>query len=110
MFSLINTAKAWQTALFESTLKTELSKLQAEDLSLQQETRYSGMFVPNSLEISLLSCNEQQQQLNIKVGIFFQEYMTTCPCSGEETEIYPGYSEKNLLLQLADGQARIINN
>ena len=91
MFKLPNSLKSWGTRQFESIFKQELSMLEPQDFGLEKDISYSGFFVENSLNFSVLTSTKDKNKITVTLGVYYQEYMTTCPCSGDETEIFNGY-------------------
>ena len=107
MFKLQDPVNHWGTDQFESSLKEDLGRRELSDFKLENDISYTGFFVENSLSFSILSSKIRAKQIEVLLGIYFQEYMTTCPCSGDETELSNGYCERILLIDTGNASAEI---
>ena len=88
---------------FTAWLQHRLSTVQESELGLGDETRCSGLFGEDK-QFSLLSVEAEDTLLVVKLGIFFQEYETGCPCSGEQPVLIDGYCERELEIDTGSGQ------
>jgi hypothetical protein len=98
--------KYWNTPDFEPKLFQALKQLEPYHLPLKQVARFSGLFVQDTLQFSILAKQETQQQLKLKLGVFYQEISTMCPCSGQEPEKMEGHVEIEMTI---DRQHGLIN-
>ncbi len=93
----------WGTPEFEQQLLEALKQLEPYHLPLKQVARFSGLFVQDTLQFSILRKNETDQNLLLKLSVFFQEISTMCPCSGQEPEKIEGHCEMEMLINKQDG-------
>jgi hypothetical protein len=103
MNKLPDLIKAWKTEHFDNDLLQALSKLPSSLLPLKQVARFSGVFEDNNLEFSILKKRETATNLQITLGVFYQELSSLCPCSGEEPEKVDGHCEMQILINKDDG-------
>jgi hypothetical protein len=95
--------KFWNTPDFEAELQQALMQLESNDLPLTQVASHSGHFVQDTLQFSILSKQETDEQLILKFGVFYQEISNLCPCSGDEPETMEGHCEMQMTLDKGDG-------
>jgi len=103
MKKLPDLLKLWNTAEFEAKLLQALKQLEANQLPLKQVASHSGHFVQDTLQFSILRKQETNEQLILKLGVFYQEISNQCPCSGDEPETMEGHCEMRMTLDKADG-------
>ncbi len=94
---------SWNTPGFEAELQQALKQLACTDLPLKQVASLSGVFVEDTLQISLLNQQENERQLILKLSVFYQEISNLCPCSGEEPETMQGHCEMQMTVAKNDG-------
>jgi hypothetical protein len=97
--SLVNT---WGTPQFQTCLLKALEQLEPDDLPLKQVAHFTGLFDQQSLQFSVLNTSESEQQIQVKLSVFYQEMATTCPCSGQEAEKINGHCEINMNIHKQD--------
>ena len=95
--------QSWGTPQFRQELLEELQQLEPCQLPLKQVARFSGLFEQDGLQFSLLSNNEDEQLLILKLSVFYQEISSMCPCSGQEIEKIDGHCEMNMTINRQDG-------
>ncbi len=95
--------EAWNTPDFEQELQQALKQLEPYHLPLKQVARFSGLFVQDTLQFSILSKKETTDYLILKLSIFYQEISTMCPCSGQEPEKMEGHCEMEMTIDRKDG-------
>lgn len=94
---------SWKTDSFDDDLLRALQCLEPYHLPLKQVARYSGLFNQDSLQFSILNKNEYDDEIVIKLSLFYQEISTFCPCSGEEPENMDGHCELAMSIDKQDG-------
>ncbi|NNJ91943.1 MAG: hypothetical protein HKP55_09725 [Gammaproteobacteria bacterium] len=95
--------KLWNTPEFETELLQALKQLEVDQLPLKQAASFSGLFVQDSLQFSLLNQHESDQVLMLKLSVFYQEISNLCPCSGDEPETSEGHCEIQMTIDKSDG-------
>ena len=98
----------WNTPDFEAELLRALKQLDTDDLPLKQLAQYSGLFDKNSLEFSVLSKRETEHQLIMKLGVFYQEISSMCPCTGDGPETAEGHCEMQMSIDKQDASVAFI--
>ena len=94
---------------FKNVLLEEILADNIYNYLLKNEIQFTGVFNKDSLKVNLLSHDQDDQNITLNVNIFYQEVMTTCPCSGEEPELFNGYCEIILVIDKTDASTQIIN-
>lgn len=103
MIKLPALTKSWGQDNFDDGLQQALKKLPADQLPLKQLARYSGVFNEQSLQFSILNKDENDKNILVKLGVFYQELASLCPCSGEQPQSIDGHCEMMLCLNKQDG-------
>lgn len=103
MLKLPALVTSWGQAGFDDELKQALAKLPADQLPLKQLAAYSGVFNEDGLQFSILNKDENDSQVLLKLGVFYQEIACPCPCSGEQPEYIDGHCEVMMQLNKQDG-------
>ena len=93
----------WNTPEFETELQLALKQLDVDHLPLKQIASFSGVFVQDTLQFSLLNKQESEQYLELKLSVFYQEISNQCPCSGDEPETEEGHCEMQMRIDKSDG-------
>lgn len=101
MIKLPNSLRDWSSDRFEQSLKTELLALPLHKLPLQQGTR-GGYVDGANLQISLLQQSATPAQLQVKVGVFFNEIIAGCSC-GDDPVTEPVYCEMHISIDRRTG-------
>lgn len=97
---------AWGGPDFAVTLKAELAA-QAEALPLQAALRHTSTALPETLEVMLISAEEREGCVAIRLGLFFAGMTGGCSCADDPTPVEPEaeYAELALRLDLSTGKA-----
>lgn len=72
---------------FKAVIKQELCSIDAELLPLQKGLRYSSMANPDSLSISVLTIEDDTQQILVKAGLFYTGIIAGCNCADDPTPV-----------------------
>jgi len=108
MFDLKASVENFPSESFPETLIKELSGLNIGTFTLDKFSSHTGYIDENSLEFSLLSLSSDDKLIYVNLGIYFQEYTTTCPCSGEQPMQAPGYCEQKLVIDRQTAIGRLV--
>lgn len=84
MPSLPKSLEAWDTPVFEVTVKGELPTL-GNELPLQQGLSAGSFAVAESVEVMIISQTADKDFIRIKTGLFYKSLMPGCACSGDPT-------------------------
>ncbi|AKH19181.1 hypothetical protein [Sedimenticola thiotaurini] len=101
MVKLPHSLRDWSSNRFEQSLKTELLALPLNNLPLQQATR-GGYVDGSNLQITLLQQSATPTQLQVKVGVFFNEIIVGCSC-GDDPVNEPIYCEMHITIDRRTG-------
>jgi len=82
MTQLTNALKSWGTEEFKKTLKHEIEALGNDVLPLNQATCQGGIADDSNISALINAVTENKTQLQIKVGIFFNEIIG-CNCADD---------------------------
>jgi hypothetical protein len=102
---LTNALKHWGSANFEEALKAELENLPIGALPLQQATSQGGIVDDSNISASILSCEEHDNALKIRAGIFFTEIVAGCNCNDPPMETN-GYCLLEIAIDVANADTR----
>ncbi len=83
MTQLKNALKSWGSKDFKKVLKHEIEALNNNDLPLNQATCQGGIADDSNISALINSVTENDTQLLIKVGIFFNEIIAGCNCGDD---------------------------
>lgn len=92
-----------QDPAFETWLYARLGEDSEQLLALRLEASHSGVFAEEK-QFSLLQVHDEGPALSVRLGIFFREYETGCPCSGEQPVLIEGYCVRQLLVDSSSGE------
>jgi hypothetical protein len=113
MFSLPQSRENWDTDAFDSVLKQELYSLDADMLPLQQGLRHSSYAVSDKLTITILNKNEDDENIIVKVGLFYNGIIAGCNCADDPTPVdeINEYCDALICInkQTAEATARLVN-
>ncbi len=91
MFYLKKSLLAWQSDNsfddFNTALKNEIALLDSTLLPLQQGLRYSSYALDNKLSFTILSITTNEEDILVKVGIFYTGIIAGCNCADDPTPI-----------------------
>ena len=83
MLTLSTSLNAWDTEQFSKILKQELENLEKGSLPLQSATTQGGLVDDNNISALINHFSENTKDLQIKVGIFFNEIVAGCNCDDD---------------------------
>ena len=83
MIKLTNSLKNWGSENFKKILKQEIEALGNDVLPLNQATCQGGLADDSNISALINSVTENETQLLIKVGIFFNEIIAGCNCGDD---------------------------
>ncbi len=83
---LTKALKHWGNTDFEKALKAELENLPTGTLPLQQATSQGGIVDDSNISASIFSCEEYDNEIRIRAGIFFTEIVAGCNCNDPPME------------------------
>lgn len=107
------TLNSFNQGNFQHCLQDELkyllndALLSEDKLLLKTEMQYTGMLKPDGFSFSLMSTSENCDSITIRLGVYFEEMMTTCPCSGEEAEYANLFCNRALIIDKKTAQGII---
>lgn len=78
---------AWNSESFKAVIKQELCSIDANLLPLQEGLRYSSMANTDSLSISILNAEDDEQQILVKAGLFYTGIIAGCNCADDPTPV-----------------------
>lgn len=87
MIRLARSLHAWGTPDFEDVLKSEIERLGAEQLPLQQGLSTSSYALDDKLNVRIISVSEEASLIRAKVGIFYSGIIAGCSCAGDPTPV-----------------------
>ena len=70
----------WNTDLFNASLKNEIQNLKSGVLPLHLATTQGGMVDDSNISASIISSSENDDCIQAKVGVFFNEIIGGCNC------------------------------
>jgi len=83
MTKLTNSLKNRGSENFKKVLKQEIEALGNDDLPLNQATCQGGLADDSNISALINSVTENETQLLIKVGVFFNEIVAGCNCGDD---------------------------
>jgi len=86
MTQLTNALKNWGSEDFKKVLKHDIEALSNDVLPLNQATCQGGIADDSNISALINSVTENNTQLLIKVGIFFNEIIAGCNCNDDPAE------------------------
>jgi len=100
---------AWNTPWFESQLKQSIESLSYQELPLQQGLSYSSYALDDSIQMVLMSSQEIEQALHLKLGLFYSGVVAGCNCANDPSpiDIQAEYCEILLELDKITGDVEI---
>ena len=100
---------AWGSPRFEEVLKEELLSFGAQDLFLQSGLRQSSYALDRGIQPAVLSVEEKEGFLKIKLAVYYFGIMPGCGCANDpmpEME-YPEYCEREIRISKLSGEAEV---
>lgn len=97
------------TPEFEKTFKAELLGIDPQLLPLQQGLTHSNHALTHDLTFVLLHHHEEGDELQVKVGIFYQGIIAGCSCADDPTpsDEVTEYCEVLVRIDIGSGEAQI---
>jgi hypothetical protein len=102
---LTNALKHCGSTDFEQTLKAELENLPTGTLPLQQATSQGGIVDDSNISVSILSCEQHDNEIKVRAGVFFTEIVAGCNCSDPPMETN-GYCLLKIVIDAANADTR----
>jgi len=101
--------QAWKSSNFSNELKKELCAIDANLLPLQEGLRYSSIANNESLSVSILSIVDNDERIQVKVGLFYTGTIAGCNCADDPTPVDENneYCEAQLLIDKTTGETSI---
>lgn len=96
--------KRWDTADFEVSLKAELENLPTGSLPLHLATSQGGIVDDSRITASILNSEADDNEIKIRVSVFFTEIIAGCNCSDPPLEAN-GYGLLLVQLDSNSGEA-----
>lgn len=104
VINLQNVMDSWGTTVFENCLIDEIMALKTGVLPLQQCLRQGDMAAEQANKVSVLSCDETDESIRVKLAVFFTEIISGCSC-GDEPAMLDGYGEVVLIIDKQSSDA-----
>jgi hypothetical protein len=87
MIRLTETLNAWGTPGFEAILKSELERLDADQLPLQQGLTISNHVADRQHTVIVLRVTDADGFLHVKAGVFYSGIIAGCSCADDPTPV-----------------------
>lgn len=109
MITLPHSIRAWGTAEFEATFKTEVEALAPEQLPLQQGLSLSSYVSTDPFRVMVISSAEDDAHIEVKAGIFYSGIIAGCSCADDPspTDVQAEYCEISFAIDKADGHTSL---
>jgi len=86
-FSFTQSLRAWGRPDFKALLKREIEALSYRELPLQQGLTMGSYALDKDIEAMILSVQELETCIQVKVGIFYKSIIAGCSCADDPTPI-----------------------
>ena len=97
---LPETWRALATPRFDEILQDELESLPVEQLPLQQCMRQCNYVLDLRPDILILGTDDIDNEMQIRIGVFFSGLIAGCSCADDPTPIEPLAEYCELLLRM----------
>ena len=87
MFYLRKSLHTWQSDEFNTAFMKEIADLNPDVLPLQQGLRYSSYALSDNISSSILSVLSENENILIKVGLFYTGVISGCNCADDPTSM-----------------------
>lgn len=87
MIRFAKALRAWGTPRFREVLKTEIERLGAAELPLQQGLSATSYALDSHLQALILDVAERPASIRAKAGIFYAGIVPGCSCADDPTPI-----------------------
>lgn len=96
-------------AEFAQSLKSEIERLDARLLPLQQGLSVGGYALFDDVRAMIISIEEQGQSLQVKAGLFYRGVIAGCSCADDPTPMdeTSEYCEVVFEIERGSGEARV---
>ena len=85
MVQLFKTLNAWETPVFNETLKHEIEHLDVESLPLQQALSQGSYTSGANLGVIVMNVSDDADFIHAKTGIFYTSIIPGCSCADDPT-------------------------
>jgi len=110
MIYLPQSAKTWNTDSFAATLKREVCALDASLLPLQQGLQNGSYAVSEKLSLTILSTDEDAEDIVVKAGLFYNGIIAGCSCADDPTPVEQTNEYCDVLFRISKQDARTTVN
>lgn len=109
MIRLPESLAAWGTPGFDATLKSELERVDADALPLQQGLSASSYTTDSAFEVMVIGASAREDAIKAKVGIFYAGIIAGCSCADDPTPVEENaeYCEAEVAIDRRTGQATV---
>ena len=76
----------WGSDEFPQAFKQAIKSLELEKLPLANCCNHSAVIDKDSIDVMILSSCETDDQIQIKIGVFFCEILSGCACSDDPSQ------------------------
>ncbi len=101
--------RAWNTASFSETLKSEIEHLPAGALPLASGTAQGGMVDDSSIVATIIRFADIGDSIEANAGVFFTEIVGGCSC-GDDPMAENAYCEMRVTIDRATAEAQFVVN
>ena len=98
MIMLKKSARSWGSESFDNILKNEIIELDRDTLPLQESASPGMVAVGSDIDIMILSKNDDDINIKVKIGVIFSEVLGGYCCGEEEPIVQNAYSELSVLI------------
>ncbi len=106
MVTLPNALAAWGSDAFSATLKAELEQLRSDVLPIAHVVEAGNELVDKDLGIIVNRVEDKGEQIEVAVGVFFQQVIACCTCSGGNGMCDEAYCELSVRIDKRSGEAQ----
>ena len=96
---------AFGSSSFNQVVKLELADFKSSDFPLHQATTQGGLVDDKDISFSVLSSIEKEQDIHVKLAVFFNEIVGGCSCGDPPMQV-SNYCE--LLLKINKQTSEIV--
>ncbi len=107
MPKLLNSLHAWKSDSFVQTLKSEIENLKTGILPLEKGISQGGLVDDSDIAVTVLGFADDEDAIQVDVGIFFTEVVGGCSC-GDEPMANNVYCEMQIRIEKATAEAKML--
>ncbi len=85
MIALTESLRAWGTPEFTLRFKTEVERLPAEQLPLQQGLQHTSYVSSEPFSVMVLAASDEPHLIHVKAGAFYSGIIAGCSCVDDPT-------------------------